>query len=498
MSLSELALGSGFPPQNQSFRMSIKAPPTLLQLAGQSLLRNEALAISALQTLPMELFPPLFMEAFAQRRTEIMKAMVQAWPFPFFPLGPLMKTQDLETLQITLGGIDMLKYQMEGVLDLRTVHQNFWKVWAGNMAGYCTPQAKSINHAVEVQPRTGVKQPLRLIIDLNLDLDDLHELQIHLFEWVLQRKSSVQLCCRKMQIWGLCTCGSRPWPIHRVLSLLELNWIEEVVLHCPWSLCILGVFASYLGQMRNLRTLCISRTCVLLRMSPEQNEQLVTTFSFEFGKLSCLQQLYMNGAYFLRGHLHQVLRCLKTPLESLSITQCQLEESDLDYLSQCLSINQLKYLSLRGVTLSYVDPKPFQILLERVSDTLKILNLEDCGIRDSQLTALLPALSCCSQLTTFNFFGNHISMSVLKDLLCHTAKLSRLSQELYPVPLESYDGLGSVITERLTQHCAELLDTLRTIRKPKMVLFGTEECPQCGSRCFYDMEHHLSYCWMYT
>jgi hypothetical protein len=185
-------------------------------------------------------------------------------------------------------------------------------------------------------------------------------------------------------------------------------------------------------------------------------------------------------------------------LESLSITQCQLEESDLDYLSQCLSINQLKYLSLRGVTLSYVDPKPFQILLERVSDTLKILNLEDCGIRDSQLTALLPALSCCSQLTTFNFFGNHISMSVLKDLLCHTAKLSRLSQELYPVPLESYDGLGSVITERLTQHCAELLDTLRTIRKPKMVLFGTEECPQCGSRCFYDMEHHLSYCWMYT
>jgi hypothetical protein len=88
--------------------MSIKAPPTLLQLAGQSLLRNEALAISALQTLPMELFPPLFMEAFAQRCTEIMKAMVQAWPFPFFPLGPLMKTQDLETLQITLGGIDML------------------------------------------------------------------------------------------------------------------------------------------------------------------------------------------------------------------------------------------------------------------------------------------------------------------------------------------------------------------------------------------------------
>jgi hypothetical protein len=44
--------------------MSLKAPSILLQLAGQSLLRNEALAISALEKLPMELFPPVFMEAF--------------------------------------------------------------------------------------------------------------------------------------------------------------------------------------------------------------------------------------------------------------------------------------------------------------------------------------------------------------------------------------------------------------------------------------------------
>jgi hypothetical protein len=36
----------------RSFRMSMKAPPTLLQLAGQSLLKNEALDISALETLP--------------------------------------------------------------------------------------------------------------------------------------------------------------------------------------------------------------------------------------------------------------------------------------------------------------------------------------------------------------------------------------------------------------------------------------------------------------
>jgi hypothetical protein len=52
------------------------------------------------------------------------------------------------------------------------------------------PQAKIRNQVEEGPPRTGVKQPLRLIVDLNLDLDDLDELQIHLFEWFQHRKSS--------------------------------------------------------------------------------------------------------------------------------------------------------------------------------------------------------------------------------------------------------------------------------------------------------------------
>ncbi|XP_020043199.2 PRAME family member 12-like [Castor canadensis] len=485
--------------------MSMKAPPTLLQLAGQSLLRNEALAISALQTLPMELFPPLFMEALTRRHTEVVKAMVQAWPFSCLPLGPLMKAGELETLQVALDGIDMLlgqqvcprRWKLQ-VLDLRSVHQNFWKVFSGAMVEYCISQTKGKNKALDIPPRTGVKPSLRLIVDLNLELHDQDKLQIHLFEWVQQRKRSIQLCCRKMQIWGLCTCGSRTWPIHRVLGLLELDWMEEVEMNCPLTLYTLATFAPYLGQLRNLRKLRISQIFVLACISPEQYEQLVATFTSQFSKLSCLQQLCVSRAYFLHGHLQQVLRCLKTPLESLSITHCQLAESDLEHLSQCPCIHQLKHLSLRGVPLISVRYEALQVLLERVADTLKTLDLEDCGIRDPQLTALLPALSHCSQLTMFSFFGNHISMSVLKDLLHHTARLCQLSQELYPAPLESYDGLGSVVTERLTQHCAELMDTLRAIRKPKMVLFGTEHCHRCGNRWVYNMEHCLNYCWMHA
>jgi hypothetical protein len=49
--------------------MSMKTPPSLLQLAEQILLRNEVLAISALEKLPKELFPPLSIEALARRCT---------------------------------------------------------------------------------------------------------------------------------------------------------------------------------------------------------------------------------------------------------------------------------------------------------------------------------------------------------------------------------------------------------------------------------------------
>uniref|UniRef100_A0A8C0WZN0 Leucine-rich repeat-containing protein 14 n=1 Tax=Castor canadensis TaxID=51338 RepID=A0A8C0WZN0_CASCN len=482
----------------------MKAPPTLLQLAGQSLLQNDALDISVVETLPMELFPPLFMEAFTWRRNEIVKAMVQAWPFPCLPLGALIqKTRDLETLQVALDGIDKLLCQQVRprrwklqVLDLGSEHQNFWNMWSKSMPEDCILQTKSKNQAAEVPPRIGVKQPLRLIVDVNLEPCDLNKFQLYLFEWVQQRKSLIQLCCRKMQIWGLSILVIRTWSIHRVLGLLELDWMEELVMDCPWTLQALVMFAPYLGQMRNLHKLNISHTCVSESITPEQHEQLVTTFTSQFGKLGCLQQLCMSRAYFLHGHLHQVLRCLKNPLKSLSITHCQLEESDLQCLSRCLSIRQLEHLSLRGVPLTYVSPEPLRVLLERVAETLKTLDLEDCEITDPQLTTLLPALSHCSQLTTFCFYGNDISISVLKDLLHHTARLCQLSQELYPVPVESYGGLGAVHTGRVSQHCAELMDTLRALRQPKMVFFGIDPCHQCGKRCFYNMEGSLCCCQM--
>lgn len=78
------------------------SPPTLLQLALQSLLRDKDLATAALRDLPEGLFPPLFMQAFTRAHTEVLKAMVMSWPFPCLPLGALMNWKKSETSQIQL------------------------------------------------------------------------------------------------------------------------------------------------------------------------------------------------------------------------------------------------------------------------------------------------------------------------------------------------------------------------------------------------------------
>ena len=91
--------------------MNVPTPPRLLDLARTSLLRDEDSVISALEFLPTELFPPLFVEAFQGRHIETLKAMVQAWPFVRLPLGGLIDMPHMGPLQAVLEALDGLLAQ---------------------------------------------------------------------------------------------------------------------------------------------------------------------------------------------------------------------------------------------------------------------------------------------------------------------------------------------------------------------------------------------------
>uniref|UniRef100_A0A4X1SNG4 Uncharacterized protein n=1 Tax=Sus scrofa TaxID=9823 RepID=A0A4X1SNG4_PIG len=378
--------------------MNVRTPPRLLDLAESSLLRNEALAISALDSLPRELFPALFMKAFYRRRSQTLKAMVQAWPFVRLPLGGLKDVARVRVgrpIQAVLEGVDVLlaqKVRPRGcnlqVLDLRSTGQNFWIMWSGSSDDvYSRSQMAPV---AEVRSRT--KQPvapLDVFIDLCLKKRTLDHFTTYLLSWVERRKISIHLCCKKLKI------SAMPMEnIMKVLAQVQLDCIQEVQVNCTWQLSTLAAFAPLLGQMINVQRLYLSH---IHRSALEEKEQQhVVQFTSQFLRLHHLRDLYMDSPVFLKGHLDQMLS-LRNPLDNLIITNCQLTESDLTHLSQWPHISRLKGLDLSGITLTQFTPD-LQVLLE-------------------ELEAILPALSRCSQLRTISLCGNLLSMAIMEKLL---------------------------------------------------------------------------------
>ncbi|XP_069328125.1 PRAME family member 12-like [Eulemur rufifrons] len=366
--------------------MSLQAPPRLLQSAVQSLLRehllrDKAVAIPALNKLPVELFPLLFMVALTEGRSKTLTAMVQACPFLRLPLGVLMKMLHLETLSAVLDGLDVLlaqKVRPSGwelqVLDLREVDENFWSMWSG-------------------APVRSSRAKRKLL-----------EFLTYLFEWGQLRKDLVHLCCKEAVFFV-----SYFYELRQFLEIVDLNCIQDMEVHTFWDIGNLGQFVPYLAQMRSVRTVIFSDVHRHDYDWRKAGKEIMTEFTSTFFKLDKLQKLSLYRVCFLEHYLDHT--------------------------------HQLKELDLSGIILSNFNPEPFQTLLENVAATLQVLILEDCWITDFQLSVILPALSRCHQLITFNFRGNQISEAILETLFCHTVKLSSLSLEIYPVPDECYTDM---------------------------------------------------------
>ncbi|KAF7469860.1 hypothetical protein GHT09_018689 [Marmota monax] len=89
-----------------------------------------------------------------------------------------------------------------------------------------------------------------------------------------------------------------------------------------------------------------------------------------------------------------IRRLLKTPLEALSITKCQLSDPDWNDLSGVSKPRPANTPDAMGQQIEEFQSEPLVILLENAAATLETLNLQDCGITNSQLQAILPVLSC--------------------------------------------------------------------------------------------------------
>ncbi|XP_006107182.1 PRAME family member 12-like [Myotis lucifugus] len=396
--------------------MSIRTPPTPLRLAGRSLLGDQASAIAALEYLPAELFPPLFIQAYQKRKQKPLKAMMHAWPFPVLPLGCLSQLSLDKVLKAVLDGLDVLiaqevrprRWKLR-VLDLRNSGANFWRMWCGDSTQNCSPTEPVAVHSSSPNLEHPLA-PLEVFLDLNFSEMDGVKFFMHIIQWAQQREGLLHLCCKTLRISEV--------PFQRVRNVLvgvQLDCIQEV----------------------------------------------------NMLKLRHLRDLNMDSPSFLRGRLDQMLRLSGSG-------QRRLTHSDLTHLVQCPNLRQLKSLGLYGTNLTDFSPEPLRALLEAVAPTLQDLRLDNCGMVDSQVEAILPVLSCCHQLRDFTISENHLSMATAEKLLRHTAGLRSLEIELYPVPLECYRTDQTLDQEEVAPIRAELPGTLRELGQPRTIHLVTK------------------------
>ncbi|XP_042551595.1 PRAME family member 18-like [Dipodomys spectabilis] len=516
--------------------MGDQAPPTLVQLAAQKLLENQALAISALEDLPCHVFPLLFFEAFKKKHSKLLKAMVQAWPFPCLPRGALSEDLEFDTLEIGLDGLDMLLVQKDwsrpspcssstlSTMSLPTLRQLA-------MQSLLEDQALAMS-ALDVLPldlfstlcrEVVAKRRMEVLkamvqawpfaclpVGALVGSADLEILQVTLEGLDVLLEQGVGPRC-KLQVLDLQNMSLNIWTsgyiaMSQACSAAALTdkpaanhcaalrkepsfriFMDVTISDGPWD-CVLAHVLQWAETRRDQVQLCSKKLQIGMKYSASRFK---ISFFIQLLQQRNLQQIYMYRVYFLYGNLHKVFRTLK-PLTTLSLSSRPLNEADLKCLSLCPCTSQLKHLRLRTIYLGQWSPGPLRALLERVSGTLEALAIEHCGITEAQLSAILPALSQCSQLSFFSIYGNRMSLAALQNLLSHTAKLRQLQRGLYPAPVESYDHecllYGCEVNkENFVQVCVSLVQILRDLQPAHKVQICTYTCVSCKKNQFYSL-----------
>ena len=186
------------------------------------------------------------------------------------------------------------------VLDLRNTGQDFWRMWSGSSVHV----SSSSSMALGAEDTLRTEQPLapfEVFIELHLKERSMGRFLTYLMRWVEERKASIHLCCKKLRIISFSMDN-----IMKVLSMVQLDCIQEVQVNCIWHLSTLATFAPFLGRMSNLQRLVLFPIHVSAFRKHEQDH--IVQITSQFLRLGHLRDLYLESPSFLEGRLDQMLR----------------------------------------------------------------------------------------------------------------------------------------------------------------------------------------------
>ncbi|XP_048191298.1 melanoma antigen preferentially expressed in tumors-like [Perognathus longimembris pacificus] len=449
--------------------MDPKNPATLLDLAIQTVVKNESVAIRAAEEIPQELFIPLFNAAFTGGHTNVVKAVVRTWPFPCLHVGALHLPEPYsDILEAMLDSLQFLPVHNPSsrvpklrILDLRQ-NADCMTTCSGISSKFpfcfeaCVYSKKSItkkqetNANLEAQP-SGIS--MEVLVDLYIDGTWMtkHFLSA-LYDKVEHGLGSLHLCCRYLQV-------DKVMEYKRAQRILDMMCIDH-----------LGVDEASLSEVCMIIPGMIHLTSLNLYKIKFRSykKKPFKMFLSHLSRMNELQELFLS--YFsLKNHVHKVLRVLSPKLDSLNLNFCELTNKDLISMSQKLQDRNIKLLNISHNQMSWENFQPLRMLLENISGTLQHLEMNNCLITDIILSGIIPALRVCTNLRVITLACNPITMAVLRNLLHNLTLLVKLKFVIYPIPMHCYDHWhfrDSLDEEKLAEVKLEIRTRLRAAQLP--------------------------------
>ncbi|XP_077349834.1 leucine-rich repeat-containing protein 14-like [Lithobates pipiens] len=468
-----------------------KAMPSLVYLCAQKVVSDQASLRMMLDSIPCNLYGPLFTAAFLRRKTLILQDLVQRWPFSnlsFQKLLPGNLTQfhllsNRMSMEAIIRGVvaylsdSLSRENQERRQRLRIL--DIMNACSFNLNGdrsltVCSHMLTLAKACIDLDKRCRDEaMQARKRSDFTLapqtSLNTVYvEVWINSFKYrkmypilkeALQASvhGPLRLCFRDLHFYMQPVCKTV-----ELLELLNPAGVRMIELY-KITLGELNIILPTMVKFSSLRSLKLPLCLNSSQRLTCNTEDAMKKFATLIGQLRSLKELNLEFS-FLSGCLQQLLGGIQEPLENLELGQCELLPVDLYYLSESPHISTLKKLDLKDHNLSKHLLPPFLQLLVAISSSLRFLDISMCQISDHTLTVLVPALSRCSHLGCLALAMNPLSTQGLRSLSQNCVHLQELQLVVYSCPQDCYfvgpQSVFYINMEKLRGFLAELNEIL--------------------------------------